>query len=203
MGEKNLKKILPILAIGILVLSGLGAVGTNNVEVEIQSDSFEISFSSFTIEEYNQDYVALNFEEVSTYISEPCKPMLPKVVNTFELPFGVTNVKVEVTPENIVEQEIVGKIKPAPTPLPLTALSQSVVKTETTEIDEEIYTSTDPYPDSWFSYRVGCGLNENMERVTHVSVHTYPARYIPASDKLLVAESADIKITYEPATITL
>jgi hypothetical protein len=198
-----MQKILPLLIVGILVLSGLGAVGTNNVEVEIQSDSFEISFSSFTIEEYNQDYVELNFEEVSTYISEPCKPMLPKVVNTFELPFGVTNVKVEVTPKNIVEQEIVGKIKPAPTPLPLTALSQSVVKTETTEIDEEIYMNTDPYPDSWFSYRVGCGLNENMERVTHVSVHTYPARYIPASDKLLVAESADIKITYEPATVTL
>ena len=99
-----------------------------------------------------------------------------------------------------VEQEIVGKIIPAPTPLPLLALSHSVVKNE---IDEEIYTNTDPYPDSWFSYRVGCGLNENMERVTHVSVHTYPARYIPASDKLLIAESADIKITYEPSTITL
>ncbi|MCK4902924.1 MAG: peptidase C25, partial [Thermoplasmatales archaeon] len=76
------------------------------------------------------------------------------------------------------------------------------VSTNDIEKNEAVYTSTDPYPETWYNYRVGVGLNENMERVTHVSVHTYPARYIPASDKLLVAESADIKVTYEPATVT-
>jgi hypothetical protein len=198
-----LKKILPIIIIGILVISGLNAVGTHDVEVEIQSDSLEISFTSFKIEEYNQDYVELTFEEVSTHISETGKPLLPEVINTFELPFGVTNVKVEVTPKNIQEQVITGKIRPSPVHLPLVSLSKSTESTEDIEKNEVDYTSTDPYPEAWYNYHIGVGLNENMERVTQVSVHTYPTRYIPAYDKLLVAENAEIKVTYEPATITL
>ena len=196
-----MKNILPIILVGILVLSSFGVVGTNDIEEDLQSDSLEVSFTSFKIEKYNQDYEELTFEGVSTYVSEAGKPLLPKVVNTFELPFGVTDVTVEVTPNNIQEHEITGVIRPAPVHLPLVDLSESLVSNVDTEKDEAAYTSTDPYPETWYTYRVGVGLNENMERVTHVSVQICPARYIPASDKLLVAESADIEITYEPSNV--
>ena len=66
-----------------------------------------------------------------------------------------------------------------------------------TEVNEEIYESTNFFPNSWFSYCVGCGLNGDGERVTHVAIHIFPVRYAPALDKLCVAESAEITITYE------
>jgi len=125
----------------------------------------------------------------------PGEPMLPKVVQTIELPFGVKNVEVEITPYNIKEQIIAKEIKPAPVHLPLVEASNSII-TSTQKVTE-IYESNKPYPDIWYTYDVRCGLNKNLKRTTSVNIQIYPIQYMPAENKILVAQDADIKISYE------
>lgn len=203
-----MKKILPIIVVGFLVLSGIGAVGinTNNMEsindnIESKSRSLNVGFTSPIIEQYDKEYIEINCEDVSTYLSEPGKPFLPKVVKSFELPFGVKNVKVEVIPNNVHEQYIKQKIRPSSPHLPLIQMSQEI--NIIPEENEVIYTSKEPYPSNWFKYKVGCGLNSDFKRVTHVAVHVFPVRYSPGENKLIVAESAEIKITYDPSNIKM
>jgi len=126
--------------------------------------------------------------------------MLPKIVKTFELPFGAKNVKVEVTPGTIVEKYVSKEIRPSPRMQPLVTTQQTAYFKQ--EKDLEIYSSNDPYPSDWYTFSVRGGLNKENQRVAHVIVHVYPVRYIPNEGKIYVAESTDIKITYEePETV--
>ena len=184
----------------ILVLSGLGAVAistdiTDDVKTEEKYDMGTISFSPLIIEESDSDYVNVRLKDTSSYVMTPGQPMVPKVVKAVELPFGVRNVKVDVIPKTVHEYEIAKEIRPAPAPVPLIATSNNVVVES--EKDEEMYVSSELFPSAWYRYDVGCGLNAANERVTHVPIHIFPVRYIPAEGKLYVAESVDVTITYE------
>ena len=88
---------------------------------------FSTEFSPLVIEESDQDYVKLRLKDTSSYLMNPGQPMLPKVVKTFELPFGVKNVDVEIIPHNVYEYEIKQEIRPAPEPMPLTTTVKNIV----------------------------------------------------------------------------
>ena len=70
MGLINLKKVLPIAIIGMLVISGLGVSGVNEIDelekTTVISEFKTISFSSVSIEEKDENYIELNFEEKMT-----------------------------------------------------------------------------------------------------------------------------------------
>ena len=193
-----MKKILPVLIIGILILSGFGAVtannaddGTKNIE---ESKIISLDFSSPIIEE-DSGCIQVTVENSYLSLNDPGKPMLPKIVKTIELPFGARNVNVEVVPKNIQESEISYEIRPALSPLmPLTDLEGSCIAKP--EKDISTYSSNDMFPSSWFEYRTGCGLNANNERVAFVSIHLFPVRYTPATGKIYYVEGADVKVTY-------
>jgi hypothetical protein len=195
-----MKKILPLLVVGILVFSGLGAAGITNIAtynavIKEKSKMMTISFSQLSIDESDNEYIEVNLKDTSSYLMNPGQPMLPKVVKTFELPFGVKNVKVDVTPKTIKEHEVTKEVRPAPIPIPISTYGNDVaVKSKK---DEMSYASEGLYPSTWYKYHVGCGLNSEGNWVTHVAVPLFPVRYAPSTGKLYVAESADIKITYE------
>jgi hypothetical protein len=200
-----MSKILPILTVGILVLSGLGAAAITTVstydnstyddKIVGKSDMITLTFSPFAIEEYNSEYIEVNLEEPSKYYMNPGHPVVPKIVKTFELPFTAYNIKIDVTINNVKEYEIEKEIRPASPHIPLIATEEPlVVKAEK---NEKVYASEDPFPSTWYSYRVSCGLNDKNERVTHVAIPLYPVRYAPALNKIFVAESAEIEITYD------
>ena len=196
-----MNKILPIITIGILVISGLGAVAVNNNLTMTDNKTIEKSetittkFLSLVIEDYNSKYIDLSFEDTSSYLMNPGEPVLPKVVKSVELPFGAKNIQVEVTVNNVQEYVIEKEIRPAPPYIPLIADEENIfVKSEK---NEEVYSSEELFPSSWYSYSVGCGLNNKNVRVTHVPITIFPVRYSPTSNKVFVAESAEIKISYE------
>ncbi len=192
-----MKKILFAMAVGLLLLSGtvgLPAYKEISLSNQKESEAIVVHLPEPLIEKDN-DYIRVHLEGVSTYLMSPGKPILPKVVKTMELPFGVKNVKVEVVPEEVEEYEVSKEICPAPSPLPLLP---SYLTTEISyKKDERVYESSEPFPDSWYTYRVGCGINANGERVTYVAIHIFPVRYAPAINQLYVAKSAEIKISYE------
>jgi len=192
-----MKKIINFLVVALLIISGIGAVATNNQETnnEIIKTSSEIKFSKFEIKETNEGYNQIEMSDVSTFLMEPGKPMLPKVVKTFELPFGVKNVKVEVNVFNIDENSVIKDIQPSPRMLPMIATEQT--RSVKQEKDLVIYSSNDPYPSDWYKYSIRSGLNSENKRVTYVIVHIYPIKYIPNQGKLLIAESSNINVNYE------
>jgi hypothetical protein len=200
--------MLPFLVIGILVLSGLGAVAINNDDKILENiETIKLEFSPLVIEDFDKNYIEVTLEDTSSIYTIPGKPVVPQVVESIELPFGVTDVKVEVTPVNVQAQVIVGEIRPGPAILPLTAIENNFAVNSVR--DEVTYKSEELFPNAWYDYRVGCGRNKDNDFVTHVSISAFPVRYIPAEDRILVADSFDIKITYEgtgsnplPATTT-
>ena len=190
-----MREYLSIFVVVILVLSGLGAVVIADDNTDVETEIFTIVISSPIIKKSDNNYVEVSFEDTLLYLMKSGQPMLPKVVKMVELPFGIRNVKVEVTPINIQEYEIEGEIRPAPAPMSLSTVSNNVVMTP--EKDEQVYGSGEPYPSTWFSYSLGCGLNAFSERVTHVAIHVFPVQYVPIAGKLSVAGSINIRITYE------
>jgi len=197
-----MKKILPIIVIGFLVLSGIGAGDVNKDTLYIEkksviSDHRNIEFSSIVIKASKENYVEVELEEPSSYLMNPGKPILPKIVKTFELPFGVKNVNIEVITNNVKEIEIEQKIRPAQIHLPLIANTNNIDFEVKSVKDETVYSSKEKFPSTWYKSFIRCGLNSKNERITHLTLHLYPVRYAPALNKLNLAENIDVKISYK------
>ena len=186
-----MKRIVAIAIVTILIFGGITFSNAEEYTKKIKVQFFEPKFTQ------KENYIRIempneNGEEL--YIMAPGKPMLPRVLKIFELPFGVRNVKVEVEVKEVEEKIIEKQIMPAPAPMPLTPIKGYHPPGK----DEEVYSSNKLYPSGWYSYRVGCGLNEKMEHVTFVTVNIYPVRYLPAENKVVVAKNAEIKISFLP-----
>ena len=198
-----MKKLLPIFIIGILILSGLGAVGFTNISTKTEinniliekSENIALTFSPFTIEKSDKEYIDINMDGVSTYFSSPGNPILPMVVKTSELPFNACNIKVEVIINNIQDYKIDKEIRPGPPHIPLIATEEAVPIVSVK--NDKIYSSEELYPLTWYDKDISVGLNDDNVRVTNVAIHLYPVRYSPKLNKISVAESAEIKITYD------
>ena len=200
-----MKKYIPIFVAIIMVLGGLGAAAikidnTNNAYAKTVIKTIEIDFSKPSFADIDNNYIRLYLGAEETYLMNPGQPMLPRVLKTFELPFGVTNIKIEAEPSDIQELKISKEIEPAPAPLPLTPRPDSIIRSNK---DETVYNSDDLYPHAWYSYHVGCGLNGDGERVTHLTVNIFPLRYRPATGKISAAKNVNIKISYENPDIDI
>ncbi len=197
-----MEKFLPILVVGIFVISGIGAVAVSEqtfdeYKIEGISDSINIDFSSIQIKDSNEDFIEIELEDISSYLMSPCKPILPKIVKTFELPFGVIDVNAEVIANNVRELEIEQKIRPAPVYVPLISVENNIDINIKNKKDESVYSSSELFPSTWYKSFVRCGLNSKNERVTHLTLHIYPIRYAPAINEIHVMENTDIFISYK------
>jgi hypothetical protein len=192
-----MKKIAILFIVGILVGSTLGVAGIKTNQQATMSLSQHLSTPQMQIQSANNDYIMLELAGSSTYLSTAGHPRLPEIVHIVELPFGSTDIRVALTPQDITTQHIDQEIKPAAALLPLTPEYQNIA-TGTTMKDESIYTMTTPYPTTWYTTTTGVGLNKNNQHVTFLSIHYYPIRYTPATGTLQIANNADISITYTP-----
>jgi hypothetical protein len=186
-----MRKISPLFATFLLVICE-AAVTSTHIE------RFEIHTPSLKVVDVDDQYIRLSLEDIENeelYLMKPGKPMLPRILKPIELPFGARNIKVEVVPQEIYELEISKEIVPAPVPIPQ---SQSLLPLKK---DNLVYGSSALYPPTWFSYYVGCGLNGDGERVTHLTMNIYPIRYAPKPKKLCIAEKFEVIITFEDPKI--
>jgi len=196
-----MEKFLPIIIVGILIISGIGAVAIGNEPIDEYKteeifEDFNIDYSSFYIKESYENYIEVELEEVTSYLMDPCKPILPKIVKTIELPFGVFDVNVEFNTNKVTHMEIQKEIRPAPIRVPVTTIENEIYDEFKNKKDESIYSSSDQYPSTWYKSFVRCGLNSNNKRVTHLTLHIYPIRYSPALDEIFIMEDSDVKISY-------
>ena len=186
-----MNKILPIFVVGVLIISGLGAVALHNVHEDIvikKTDSFMLSTP--TVSEYDE-YVSVELAEATSLVMEPGEPVLPKITKVYVLPFTSTVKDVSVKFSEIKEQVLSKEIRPASEPI---VDGENAVKTEVKS--SEIYSSSEVYPKSSYAYRTSTGL-DGKEHVVFLTVQCYPVRYSPARNILYYSDTIDIKITYE------
>lgn len=196
-----MKKLAILLIVGILIGSTIGVSGTQFNQASTTTLSQHIPtpvIQSRTIT--NEGYLFLELEDSSTYQTSAGEPQLPRIVRTIELPFGATDVSVSLIPRDITTEQIDQQIKPAAQMIPLNTEYQSTAQSPLK--DARIYAMTTPYPETWYTTSVGVGLNENNDHVTFVSIHYYPIRYTPATGALLIANDAELTVTYTEPTDT-
>jgi hypothetical protein len=193
-------KILAILMLHILVFASLNVLATDengNGTLSTCTKSDLVSFSDLNIETKGE-YIILSFEQANTYLDAPGKPSLPVCVKTYKFPIGYKIYNVDFTYFDVEEKALTGKIKPAPQPVPLISLETQTkaVDSEEPVEDASVYKSSEIYPDKWYEYSIGVGL-DGTQRVLILTVRIYPVRYEPEKNTIYYISDAEVKITYE------
>jgi hypothetical protein len=191
-----MKKLTSVIIVLCFVLGGLGAAAiqpTDNSEYKMLQKTLRLSVADLIITEKDEQYLRVSFSQNDQLLLNPGKPILPKFIQTFELPFGATNIQVQLTSSEVIQQTINKQIQPSPAPIPLTPIENY---NQPLRKDEQIYQSNEPYPSQCYQYNVGVGVNEHFDHITFVTVHWYPIQYIPAQNIITIAETADITVTY-------
>ena len=186
-----MKKTISILMIGLLVVSGLGAVALSEADENKLIEKIEsLSLSSPAICE-DGEYISVELEGATSYLMEPGKPVLPRITETYTLPFGSNIKDVFVEFSEATKQVLSKEIRPAPEPI---IEGKNAIRAEVKS--REIYSSSDLYPDAVFSYRTCTGL-EGTEHVVFLTVQCYPVRYSPAENTLYHSDTVKISVIYE------
>jgi hypothetical protein len=195
-----MKKWISILLVGIFVLSGFGTMATTVPKTDLtetQTITTTLSFDASSLEviDRKEDFVLLHLDNQDSYLLNPGQPMLPRVIVQYDLPFGATNIIVEVQPLALHTQRLTKEIRPAPAPVPYTPTAQTISYPEK---DLTVYSSDALYPDAWFGFHVGCGLNAQGDHATLVTVDVFPVRYRPVTGELQVADDFSLSLRYQP-----
>jgi hypothetical protein len=192
----NMKKFIPIVIVGILVLSGLGAAAfTTNVSKDqatnVKTESTSVLFSSQPTLSEKDGFVQIQVDGATTQLLESNRPVLPIYVKTYQIPFRSTDIQVVCTAKDITTLTLTQEVIPARI-APVSELNEQTAYVK----DPAVYGSSEFYPSSLYSYDLGAGRNENDQQVTYVKVICYPVRYSPLNNELSLAGGFDIKVTY-------
>jgi hypothetical protein len=196
-----MKRFIPFVLVGILVLSGLGAAAfTTNDSMKqatiVKTESASVVFSSQPTLSEKDGFVEIQVDGSTTQLLQPDRPVLPIYVKTYQIPFGSTNIQVVCTAKDMGTLTLTQEVIPARI-APLSELNEQTAYVK----DPAVYGSSEFYPGSWFSYDLGAGRNENDRQVTFVKVVCYPVRYSPLNNEIAYAGGFDILVNYnEPTT---
>jgi len=192
-----MKKILAIVIIGIVIISGFGTITyATNTTIPTPDSTTQTTTVRFTepptlIEKDGFNQIELT--GATTQLLEQHKPILPLYVKTFEIPFKSTNIQVTCTQKQINTMTLAQDIIPA-----MIAPLSKMTQTTTYVTDPSIYDSTQWYPQTWYTYDLGAGRNQQDQQVTFVKVICYPVRYSPVNHLVDYTEGFDVTVTYTP-----
>ena len=193
--RKNMNKILPLIVVGILVLSGLGAADILDDNLEISEKIERVTFSKHPVIEDKDGYLTVSLEGADSLSVESGKPMLPVHRKTFTFSSAAKIKEVICGYSEVEEKSITGKIIPAPEVRPRCYpddISRELLVYE----DEEVYESDALFPGSWYDYNIRCGLNSKGVSTTFVTVEVHPVRYSPTKNMLYYVSDVEIQIAY-------
>lgn len=196
-----MKKILPILIVGLLFLSGFGAVAIQDVQEQDEqtflTESVVMDIAAPIFIEDN-GFVRVNVQD-STQLISSGKPMVPMFTKTFTFPVGT---RIEETSVSIEYQtvQLDSKVVPSPAPAPYS----SDVYFESglhDDFDSSVYESSALYPTEPYEVKYLTGINEG-EQVTYVTVRCF-AQYSPAEDYINIPQNIQYTITHEEPVTSL
>jgi hypothetical protein len=192
-----MKKFIPIVIVGIVVLSGLGAAAfSTNLSMKKttvqKSESASILFSSRPTLVEKDGFVKIEINGATTHSIDPNKPVLPIFVKTYRLPWGSKNIQITCTLKDISTMQLTKQIMPARVaPLSKPEELKTIVP------DESVYSSSAYYPDTWYTTDLGAGRDYNDQEVIFAKIICYPVRYSPATNIVEYANGFDVTMTYD------
>ncbi|KYK21502.1 hypothetical protein AYK25_03395 [Thermoplasmatales archaeon SM1-50] len=196
-----MEKLLPILVMGLLVLSGLGAAAFDTT-ISLQqtppltTTSTSILFPNQPTLSEKDGFIEIQVDGATTQWLEPNRPVLPIYVKTYEIPYGSSDIQVISHTKDIGTMTLTKEIIPAR----IAALSKLQEHTAY-EKDPAVYENPAFYPATWCTYDLGAGRNKNDVQVTFVKIVCYPIRYAPMYNQIEYAGGFDIVLKYqEPHT---
>jgi hypothetical protein len=189
-----MKRIVPILIVGIMVLSGLGAAAVSHTAQKPMEKTETISFSYPEIQ--NKDgYALVTVKNANAWLYKTNAPMLPASVTTYIFPFGTKIRNVDVAFSEPKEYTLEKKIVPTPKPVSFVASTKVTFNQEEQGVGSI-------YPETLFDYHLGAGIS-GEEHVIFLTVRCYPIQYKPGENKILYRNTAHLSITYDlPTTET-
>lgn len=191
-----MKRILPLLLIGVLVTSGFSAAVAITKQSTIFSIDEYVEFSDpvLTIED---TYLSVQLGKATSCITTPGDPALPFYTKLFTFPFGTIISDVCVSASSVKTIALTKPLIPVVQPSPVSESSLNPLIHKPVS-NNAVYDGRDPYPASRLQYRVGAGLRGN-DHVVLVSVSYYPLQYIPQENILLFTPDVHLTVNYEPS----
>jgi len=189
-----MKKIISISIIGILILSGYGAVAFSNEEF----DDFHISSTVFFSEPKlieKDGLLEINLIESTSNLMNTDEYKLPAVTKVFEIPYTSKVKSVEVVFSEIKEKKISKKIS-----LASESIQDIYSQNVETSLNKESELQTFPldlFPKERYTFNIGAGRSgDNL--VNYLSVKLFPVQYDSSDDILYYSDNAEININYLP-----
>ena len=189
-----MKNALPILIVSMLMTSGVGAVVAT---APARGNNFlrqTFSFSEPVLATHD-GYTAIQLSEATASIGDPGAPILPSYTKMFTFPLGTTITQVTFDATATETIAVPSDITPAPEPTPVSDASPTSGRSAGTK-NMDIYASTNPYPSSRVSYRVG-GVLEGDAQVTILSVTYYPLQYYPVQHRVSFTPAVQMTVSYQ------
>lgn len=184
-----MKKIIPIVLVGILVLSGLGAGAVSKNNKILIEEEFLIISEPIITEENN--YLNVDLKESTSLLFQTGKPIIPVITKTLTFPVGTKIVDVTVN-SDYRKYELSKKIQMSPESHPLS--DKYVSEVSASEKNEIIYNDLEIYPSEPFTIEKTIGLRDG-KRVLSLHVRVTP-QYMPAENTITIPTNIDIRIEY-------
>ena len=190
-------KFAGVAIISLLLLSAIGTGGVNLEKAGTGSESGNevaqntgISFH-FLNPSVNDDgeYLDIRIGGAESSIAGSGIPSLPMHSEVLAFSFGTKIESIDVKVGEMQTMHLDKKIAPSPESMPLNGAEPKAAQ------EGAIYQSNEAYPSKWVEWNAGAGL-ENEKHVVFLSIHAFPARYIPAENELQYVNNVSIKIKY-------
>ncbi len=185
-----MRKIIPCIIFGILVISGLGAVvSSEESNVLSKTVKFDLSDPLF---KHIDNYCLVDFKESNSMLLESGKPMVPIITKTYSFPVGtrIFDVNVEMKSKLYLLNK---KIQPTPTTL--NQNNQLIAKNMEFTNNEPVLYNIDMYPINSYEITKTIGLRDG-QHVVSVNIKIYP-QYSSKLNIIKAPKELQINIEYE------
>ena len=185
-----MKKILPIIIVIGIVLSGLGAAAVTDTTQTSFEKTELLSFSQPEIVT-KDGYTVASIENTNSWLYHPDLPLLPTLVVTYLFPFGTKIKNIEVTFSEPHEYPLEQQLQSVQNPV--TFLDGKKITYDPVEQTVGVL-----YPETLFDYHMGAGVSDG-DHVLFVTIRYFPLQYNIEEQKLFFCSNAQLCISYEPS----
>lgn len=191
MKTKSLSYVMIVLVlVGSFTTLGMGKQAAVNEQQTFALQFAEPKTSETTIGTTVYNEITMG-SDYTYYVTGD--PVLPMSIKTFEFPLGTNIISIDFKPQGIQTMTVPYQILPAPQAVTLDTENPQAEYIA----DQSVYSSAQYFPDNWFDYSTGGGLNSNMQHTTFLNIRTFPVRYSPATNTIEYIQNAVVTVTYK------
>lgn len=180
-----------VVVVGLLLLSGFTAIGVGDKAI-VSTVTEAVHFNEPIVTD-SETFVDVTVNGANACLSHAGKPILPLYTTTMTFSFGTKIIDIECKPSEVKNMVLLKKIRPGSKPV-AQGLKTSIFEDY---MEQNIYGSDRLFPENWFAFYTGGGLDKNNEHKTFLTLRIYPVRYSPATDTIYFVDTFELRITYE------